>query len=882
MDLDGSEHDTLQGEELYTLRQRIAELQQEHDTARQEVAALRAEREYFRLITDFTYDWEYWLAPDGTYRYVSPSSERITGYRPDEFYGDPRLLERIVHPDDREHMARHLSDVQHRQQSYTRQFRIITRGGEKRWISHACQPMYNAEGDWLGQRASNRDITEHKRIEEEARANLALLQGVLDHAPVFIFAKDLEGRITLANAPIERLFQLRKGELLGKTDFDVHPPEIAAHNWAVDQEVQRTRQPIEQEEYSRSDDGTLRIYLSIKFPLFDADGNLSGTCGISNNITERKRTEEALRESEERYRTLVNNFPDGVVFLFDQDMRYLVAGGSQLSVLGVTPEMLEGKTLREAVPPDIAAIGEPLYRATLAGTAPAELEQYYGDHTYRTQPVSLRNGKGDIVAGMIISQDITAHRQIEKALRESEERHRAMFEHNRAIKLLIDPATGTIIDANLAASEFYGYPLDTLRRMKITDLNVLSPEEVQAEMQRARTEQRLYFLFRHRLASGDVRDVEVYSGPIDIGGKQLLFSIIHDVTARKQVEEQLQRTNEWLKQRNHEVILLNQMGEALQRCQGVADACQVIANNAAALFAEHSGAFYIRRNETTSFDTVARWGTPLPPEPTLDQTTCRVLRERQVSFFSRVEPGVCRCLHLDNAKNALCVPLLVQDDVSGILHLRTDAPMKEDNLQHWQQLAETVARQGALALSNLTLRERLQQQAIRDGLTGLFNRRYLDETLPREVQRAERQGQSVGVIMLDIDHFKRFNDTYGHDAGDVLLQAMGAFLKNNIRNEDIICRYGGEEFTLVLPRASLDNTRARAEYLREGMKSLVVQYQGQTLDAVTVSLGVAIFPNHGSTADEVVKAADEALYRAKRSGRDRVVAGEARSTPETS
>ena len=149
------------------------------------------------------------------------------------------------------------------------------------------------------------------------------------------------------------------------------------------------------------------------------------------------------------------------------------------------------------------------------------------------------------------------------------------------------------------------------------------------------------------------------------------------------------------------------------------------------------------------------------------------------------------------------------------------------------------------------------------------------------MQRAEREGQSVGVIMLDIDHFKRFNDTYGHDAGDVLLRAVGVFLKNNTRNEDIICRYGGEEFTLVLPRASLDNTRARAEYLREGVKSLVVQYQGQVLDAVTASLGIAIFPDHGSTADRVVKAADEALYQAKRSGRDRVVVGEAGSILET-
>jgi diguanylate cyclase (GGDEF)-like protein/PAS domain S-box-containing protein len=164
----------------------------------------------------------------------------------------------------------------------------------------------------------------------------------------------------------------------------------------------------------------------------------------------------------------------------------------------------------------------------------------------------------------------------------------------------------------------------------------------------------------------------------------------------------------------------------------------------------------------------------------------------------------------------------------------------------------------------------LQEQAIRDPLTGLHNRRYLDETLPRELQRAERAGQPVGVIMLDIDHFKRFNDTYGHDAGDALLQTMGTFLQRNTRGDDIACRYGGEEFTLVLPGASLADARQRAEELREGIQSLSVEHQGQPLGAVTASLGVAVFAAHGTTTDALVRAADQALYQAKRNGRNRV------------
>jgi diguanylate cyclase (GGDEF)-like protein len=167
--------------------------------------------------------------------------------------------------------------------------------------------------------------------------------------------------------------------------------------------------------------------------------------------------------------------------------------------------------------------------------------------------------------------------------------------------------------------------------------------------------------------------------------------------------------------------------------------------------------------------------------------------------------------------------------------------------------------------------QKLQQQTIRDMLTGLHNRRYLDETLPRELQRAARQRQTLGVIMLDIDHFKHYNDTYGHDAGDALLRAVGAFLLQSIRGDDIACRYGGEEFTLVLPGASLDDTRQRAEAIRAGVQALVVEHEGQTLEKITVSLGVTVFSDYRATADLLIRSADQALYQAKRSGRDRVV-----------
>jgi diguanylate cyclase (GGDEF)-like protein len=166
---------------------------------------------------------------------------------------------------------------------------------------------------------------------------------------------------------------------------------------------------------------------------------------------------------------------------------------------------------------------------------------------------------------------------------------------------------------------------------------------------------------------------------------------------------------------------------------------------------------------------------------------------------------------------------------------------------------------------------RLRKLSVRDTLTGLFNRRYLEETLDRELSRVARKQLPLGIIMVDIDHFKRFNDTHGHAAGDMLLQRMGDFLRGHIRAADVACRYGGEEFVLILPEASREVTSERAEHVREEVKYLRIDFQGQLLEVVTLSLGVAVFPTNGSTGVAVLRAADTALYQAKREGRDRVI-----------
>jgi diguanylate cyclase (GGDEF)-like protein len=177
-----------------------------------------------------------------------------------------------------------------------------------------------------------------------------------------------------------------------------------------------------------------------------------------------------------------------------------------------------------------------------------------------------------------------------------------------------------------------------------------------------------------------------------------------------------------------------------------------------------------------------------------------------------------------------------------------------------------------MALANLTLRETLRHQSIRDPLTSLFNRRYFEESLEREIRRAQRRGSLLGVIMLDLDRFKLFNDSFGHEAGDALLRAFGEMLRRKVRGEDVACRYGGEEFAVLLPEATLDAARERAEELRLAAKSLQVAYQDHLLGPITLSLGVAVYPDQGLSGQTVLRAADAALYKSKADGRDRVTA----------
>lgn len=308
----------------------------------------------------------------------------------------------------------------------------------------------------------------------------------------------------------------------------------------------------------------------------------------------------------------------------------------------------------------------------------------------------------------------------------------------------------------------------------------------------------------------------------------------------------------------------------------------MIASSARKLFQGFSGAVLVFSASRNVLEVITTWGTNSPPQRVFSPSDCWALRRGRL-HHSAGDDGAVRCSHFgdESRLSSLCIPLMAHGETLGILclvagpggHERSSPSISKLN----EQLTVSVAEQAALSFANLRLREKLRHQSVRDPLTGLFNRRYLDESLEREVPNAVRRRRSLGVIMFDVDRFKQFNDLFGHDAGDTVLRELGDYLAKFIRGGDLACRYGGEEFTLILPECSLEETRSRAEELRTSFQQLSIKHKNTVLGKVTLSLGVAALPDNGTTAEELLAAADGALLRAKREGRDRVLIAEVSS-----
>ncbi len=328
-----------------------------------------------------------------------------------------------------------------------------------------------------------------------------------------------------------------------------------------------------------------------------------------------------------------------------------------------------------------------------------------------------------------------------------------------------------------------------------------------------------------------------------------------------------------------QIAQLTALGQLLQSCETAAEIHGVVQLAARKLFPEDSGALSVLNSSRNLMEVMASWGDMPPGQRVFGPEECWAFRLGRPHNVSDPHSPL-RCLHLSSEDGPLtfCVPMVAQGDTLGVLHFVFSASDEADETtgaapgqSAKARLATALAEHVALALANQRLREALRNQSIIDPLTGLFNRRYLEKVLERECRRASRSGRPLALLMIDADKFKQFNDLWGHEGGDAVLRELSGVMQSMFRGEDVACRYGGEEFVILLADATLEAARARAEELRVAVHHLSVEHRKHPVGAITISLGVAALPEHGTTPDALVEAADRALYEAKARGRDRTV-----------
>ncbi|MGP6188864.1 MAG: diguanylate cyclase [Vulcanimicrobiaceae bacterium] len=359
-------------------------------------------------------------------------------------------------------------------------------------------------------------------------------------------------------------------------------------------------------------------------------------------------------------------------------------------------------------------------------------------------------------------------------------------------------------------------------------------------------------------------------GSVVTAFNHMVERLAHEQAERSLAEDSLVASNLELSDRERTMNLLLQTSEQLATVKDQSEFAGVVQRFVPQIIRKLPGCLYVLDESRTSLEACATWNSPQWASESIPVQECFAACHGQAYFFAEADAELCPHAASCASRSSRCVPLMSQAEVIGVIYLEADqsaADLDEGDRQKLMLVSDTLG----LALGNLRLRERLRTESVRDPLTDVFNRRFLNEVLAFELARASQTGQPFSLMMLDIDHFKHFNDVYGHETGDVVLKELAETLRRHSRKNDIVCRWGGEEFLLVFPTMDSEAAYERAEMLREAIKTIVIISEGRRVDQITASAGVATYPGAGLDAEGLTAAADRALYEAKHAGRDRVV-----------
>jgi diguanylate cyclase (GGDEF)-like protein/PAS domain S-box-containing protein len=485
-----------------------------------------------------------------------------------------------------------------------------------------------------------------------------------------------------------------------------------------------------------------------------------------------------------------------------------------------------------------------------------------------------------------------------RSLQASEERFRLLFE-NAVEGVFTINADGKFLNVNPSMAKMLGYDGREHLIREISNfgakayIDLSEQNRLVNELKRTGTINGFETTYKRRDGSSIWISLNARAYTDDNGALTTIDGFCNDITEKKKTEEIQIRIKEELEQRveertaqlssyidilelrNTHESLLREMGEMLQVCRSVDESFPIINQYVSLFFPKQNGALFLFATDKNILKSVVSWGNTDEIEMQFNRDECWALRQGKMYGICNNINQLLPCEHIQKKENLayLCLPITAQGEVLGLLHI-VQPCINEDIVcidQNLKAIATTFTDHLGLSLANLKLQEKLRNQSMTDPLTGLYNRRFMEEFAQKELLRAKRHASTFSMIILDIDYFKNFNDTYGHNAGDLVLQEIAFYFQKHCRISDIVCRYGGEEFVILLPNCLANDAMDLAEKLCRGVREHVrIPYHNATL-SVTISMGVASIPTHGKELDEMIKAADRALYQAKGNGRDRVI-----------
>ncbi|WP_204151408.1 PAS domain S-box protein [Leptolyngbya sp. CCY15150] len=819
---------------------------------------------------------------------------QIYGLAPEDFSGHQQDFKNRLHPDDaatvQAQSEQCLADPKNH--SCDIQYRIVWSDGSVHWVQSGAKIQRNEHGEAQRLIGVNFDITSIKQSAQDLKQAKDQLELVLQASSEGFWDWDITTN--------DVYFSPRWKEMLGYGDHELdntfemwdsvifEADRIAALQLVEDYNSGQVDQ-FKTVQRFRHKEGSTVFVLSRAIHLKDADGQVVRMVGSHLDISDNKRQELALQESEARYRNIIETTLEGV-WILDADSKTTFVNQRMAEMLGYDIETMQHQSFLDFMTPDDQVTAQDYFARRQEGIQEQHSFKFLrqdGSDLWTLisgTPIFDQEGVWQGVIGLLT--DITPLINTQEALKQSELQLSGILNSSldgvMAFRSLRDDQ-GQIVDfawtlSNPTACQSVNKPLHELIGQRMLDVlpgnRTDGLFDLYIQVVETGTPVRRQFHYQH-----DGLDTWFENIAVPLGdGFAVTF---RDISAVKASEQALQQVNSAmevhlreLRQRNDEMLMLSETSDFLQACRTLEEACAVISTLVQPMFPNCSGSFHITCASRNRVEAVVRWGDSLHSLADFQPHDCWALRRGRWHSITPDRQGLY-CNHIKDAPPdlvTLCIPMIAQGETLGMFYLSTKRP--EGLPLPKQQLARTVAEQVGLAIANLNLRETLQNQSIRDALTGLFNRRYLEESLQAEIARAQRHQYPTAVVMIDVDHFKVFNDTHGHDAGDFVLKAIAQVIGDHIRGSDIACRYGGEELTLVLPETSLIDALAKAEKIRDAIHHLSLSYGGRTLENLTVSLGVAVFPDHGTTGGAVIQSADAALYRAKAAGRNQVITAE--------